>query len=65
MNYFGNTGVADGGLGSLLRDQVSTESDDERRRRLQQLQERQRLGGGVGLNEMLAGVTSGGGVGRY
>jgi hypothetical protein len=66
-NVFGRSGVADDGglgLGDLLRQQISTETDQERKKRLQQQQE-QRLGGTVpaagplGLSAGLAGMLAG------
>jgi len=61
-NYFGATGVSDGGLGDLLRRQVGDETDEQRKRRLPEMQQSQRLGGTPGGLGSMLGVLANPGV---
>jgi hypothetical protein len=64
-NYFGMTGVSDCGLGDMLRQQLGGETDEQRKRRLLEEQQRRlglgspatRLGASGGLSAMLGGMT--------
>ncbi len=65
--YMASAAVADLGLGAELVDQVGEETDEMRRKRLLELQQRKLYGSNTGAPALGGAVTSlfGGGVGGY